>query len=87
MEHYQKSFWDDFEELKTYDLLKEQYDFISQTELNNVIFRTDHASNYLALKGILGRDKKDILNQLESAINNPQGNGLREEWQRGTLEK
>lgn len=81
--HYKKRFGTDFEELKTYDLLKEQYDFISQTELNNVIFRTDHASNYLALKGILGRDKKGMLNQLESAINNQNGNGLREEWQRG----
>jgi len=83
VEHFKNRFGDDFEELKTYDLLKEQYDFISQTELNNVIFRTDHASNYLALKGILGRDKENILQQLKAALNNPQGKGLREEWQRG----
>jgi hypothetical protein len=69
--------------MKTVDLLKEQFDFISQTELNNVIFRTDHASNYLALKGILGRDKEQMLEQLKVVINNPQGGRLREEWQRG----
>jgi len=80
-EYFKNRFGEGFDEMKTMDLLKEQYDFISHTDLNNVIFRTDHASNYLALKGILGRDKKKMMNQLESAINNP--TGLREEWQRG----
>ncbi len=36
------------EELKT---------FIQNLELNNTVFRSDHASNYLVHKGILNRDK------------------------------
>jgi radical SAM superfamily enzyme YgiQ (UPF0313 family) len=81
--HYLDRFGKDFEEMKMMDLLKEQYDFISQIELNNVIFRTDHVSNYLALKGILGRDKEQMLEQLKFALNNPHGGRLRDEWQRG----
>lgn len=83
IDHFKSRFNADFEEMKPMDLLKEQFEFISQTDLNNVIFRSDHASNYLALKGILGRDKESMLHQLESALNNPLGSALREEWQRG----
>ena len=57
--------------------------FIANTELENTIFRSDHASNYLVLKGILSRDKRDFLNNIHDGITNPQIAGLREEWQRG----
>ena len=65
------------------ELLVELYQFIEAAELNEVIFRSDHASNYLALKGILGRDKELLLNQLTEAIERPEGGNLRKEWQRG----
>lgn len=83
VEHFQKRFDGEFQEMNTLELLKEQYEFISHTDLKNVVFRSDHASNYLALKGILGRDKENMLQQLEKVINNPQPGSLREEWQRG----
>ncbi|RLD60370.1 MAG: radical SAM protein [Bacteroidetes bacterium] len=83
VEHFQKRFDGKFEEMNTMELLEEQYNFICQTELHNVVFRSDHASNYLSLKGILGRDKENMKSQLESALNNPSGTPLREEWQRG----
>ena len=54
---------------------------ISKFELENTIFRSDHASNYLPLKGTLGRDKQVMLNQLDDAINGRIA--LRQEWQRG----
>jgi len=82
-DHYKKRFDGEFIEMNTFELLKEQYNFISHTELDNVVFRSDHASNYLALKGILGRDKEKLLSQLKFAIENPGHGKLREEWQRG----
>ena len=36
--------------------------------LNKTIFRSDHASNHLILKGILGRDKARISNEINLAI-------------------
>lgn len=43
----------------------------------------DHASNYLVLKGILGRDKARLLDQVNLAIHHPDAMPLRQEWQRG----
>ncbi|MCD4683113.1 MAG: B12-binding domain-containing radical SAM protein [Bacteroidales bacterium] len=80
---YEERFQGVFEEMNTTELLEEQRLFISETKLENVIFRSDHASNYLSLKGILSRDKEKMLKQLDDAINNPQGARLREEWERG----
>lgn len=54
---------------------------ISCLELDNTVFRSDHASNYLALKGTLGQDKNQILAQLDEAIAGRVA--LRQEWQRG----
>jgi radical SAM superfamily enzyme YgiQ (UPF0313 family) len=82
-EHFRKRFRGDFIPLNTIELLQEQHNFIAHTELNRVIFRSDHASNYLALKGILGRDKHDLLHLLQTAIQNPGIYKLREEWERG----
>ncbi len=66
-----------------HDLFVELHTLISHLELSNTVFRSDHASNYLPLKGTLGQDKHAILAQLETAINNPQRIRLRQEWQRG----
>ncbi|RLD60919.1 MAG: radical SAM protein [Bacteroidetes bacterium] len=82
-EHYKKKFKGDFNEMDPVGLLKEMHLFISQTNLNNTIFRSDHASNYLSLKGILSRDKEKLLQQIEFGINNSNKGILREEWQRG----
>jgi len=65
------------------ELLNELEVFIDHTNLKETIFRSDHASNYLVLKGILSRDKEAFLQQIRSAIRNPAGSGLREEWMRG----
>ncbi len=82
-DHYKKKFKGDFKEMDPIELLKEMHLFISETNLNNSIFRSDHASNYLSLKGILSRDKEKLLQQIEFGINNSNRGILREEWQRG----
>ena len=64
-------------------LFQELHEFIAALELSNTVFRSDHASNYLPLKGTLGQDKEKLLSQLEQAINSPGSVRLRQEWQRG----
>ncbi|MCA6060997.1 MULTISPECIES: radical SAM protein [unclassified Thalassolituus] len=66
-----------------HDLFVELRELISHLELTNTVFRSDHASNYLPLKGTLGADKSAMLAQLDMAINNPERIRLRQEWQRG----
>jgi radical SAM superfamily enzyme YgiQ (UPF0313 family) len=83
VEHYKARFAGEFIEMDTHDLLLEQRRFISELDVDNVVFRSDHASNYLALKGILSRDKERFLNELDTAIHHPDQAVLREEWQRG----
>ncbi len=83
VDHFRKRLNGEFEELNILGLLKEQHTFISNLDLESTIFRSDHASNYLALKGILNRDQQSLLNQLQSAIDAPELANLRHEWQRG----
>lgn len=82
-DHYKTRFKGEFIPMNTPDLLKELELFIKHTALKETIFRSDHASNYLVLKGILGRDKDTFLKKLRAAIENPDGAGLRPEWLRG----
>lgn len=58
----------EFEELNSMELLKESYEIIKGIDLKKTIFRSNHASNYLALEGTLPKDKIMLLNILESAI-------------------
>lgn len=83
VEHFKKRFAGEFEELNILELLVEQKTFIQNLQLDETVFRSDHASNYLVLKGILNRNKKDLLFELEKAIESPEMAGLREEWMRG----
>ena len=83
VEHYKKKFKGEFREMNPIELLKEMHLFISETKLESTIFRSDHASNYLPLKGILSRDKEKLLQKIEFGINNSNRDILREEWQRG----
>lgn len=64
-------------------LFVEMQRLISQLELEKTVFRSDHASNYLSLKGNLGADKQRLLAQLQQAIEQPDSMPLRQEWQRG----
>jgi radical SAM superfamily enzyme YgiQ (UPF0313 family) len=81
--HFKKRIDFEFTPLSTIELIEELGVFISQTNLVSTVFRSDHASNYLVLKGILGRDKELLLKKIYQVIQNPQSTTLREEWQRG----
>lgn len=62
-------------------LLTEMQVLLSELSLDKTIFRSDHASNYLVLKGVLGKDKSALLAQVNSALSG--AIPLRQEWQRG----
>jgi len=83
IDHYKSRFSDDFIEMNKIELISEMGNFINKLELGNTIFRSDHASNYLVLKGVLNRDKIKLLSGISTVINNPDQAGLRPEWMRG----
>lgn len=75
--------FEDFKQLDQAQLFVEVERLLQGLELNNTVFRSDHASNYLVLKGNLGADKQRLLAQVREAIERPQQAHLRKEWQRG----
>lgn len=82
-ERFREGFGADFAQLSQKSLFEEIQLFLEHLELDNTIFRSDHASNYLVLKGTLGRDKQRLLSEVNLAITNPGAVPLREEWMRG----
>jgi radical SAM superfamily enzyme YgiQ (UPF0313 family) len=64
-------------------LLRELERFLAALELERTVFRSDHASNWLALKGTLGADKPRLLEQVRLAIAHPGQAPLRPSWARG----
>jgi hypothetical protein len=73
----------DWEPLSVLGLLQEMEAFISALELKRTVFRSDHASNWLVLKGTLGADKPRLQEQLRAAIASPETAKLRPAWARG----
>lgn len=73
----------DYQPLSQNQLFREIEQLLQALELRDTVFRSDHASNYLVLKGTLGADKARMLAQVRKAIEQPQQAHLRQEWQRG----
>ena len=80
---YRDGFNGEFEPLNQAGLFREMFLLLETLELDNTVFRSDHASNYLVLKGRLGRDKDRLLAQVKAAIERPGSVALRPEWMRG----
>lgn len=64
-------------------LLAEMARFIEHLELERTVFRSDHASNWLVLKGTLNADKERLLAALHAALADPAHAPLRPAWARG----
>ena len=73
----------DWSPLDQQGLFVEMERFLAQLELRRTVFRSDHASNWLVLKGTLNADKARLLEQVRSAIAAPATAGLRPAWARG----
>lgn len=83
VDRYQQGFGGEFEPLDQPGLFREMETLLATLELENTVFRSDHASNYLVLKGVLNRDKPRLLETVRTAIRQPDRMPLRQEWQRG----
>ena len=73
----------EWQPLDQHGLFVEMERFISALELKRTVFRSDHASNWLVLKGTLGAEKQRLLSELDAAIHHPESAGLRPAWARG----
>ena len=83
MERFQAGYDGEFVPLDQPGLFREMRWLLETLELRHTIFRSDHASNYLVLKGTLGQDKAGLLAQVDEALERPEAAGLRPEWARG----
>jgi radical SAM superfamily enzyme YgiQ (UPF0313 family) len=72
-----------WEPLDQPELFVEMESFLSALDLKRTVFRSDHASNWLILKGTLGTDKERLLQQVRQAIADPEAARLRPAWARG----
>jgi|TARA_R110002072_G_scaffold114827_5_gene244995 radical SAM superfamily enzyme YgiQ (UPF0313 family) len=64
-------------------LFQEMALMMEKLELEKTIFRSNHASNYLTLAGVLNKDKPRLLAQVRTALAAPEQADLRPEWARG----
>lgn len=83
LDHFKKRFVGNYIPLSTQELAIEMRTFIANLELKETIFRSDHASNFLILKGILGKDKEVFMSQLDSVITNPDFISYRQNFKSG----
>jgi radical SAM superfamily enzyme YgiQ (UPF0313 family) len=67
-EKFEAGFGHQFDELGTVELCEEMKTLLEATELENTIFRSDHVSNHMVLKGVLGKDKQRLLEQIDTSI-------------------
>lgn len=82
-EDFERNFNGRWRKLDRLELFREMEILLEELQLDSTIFRSDHASNYLVLKGTLGKDRERLLDTVRTAIHQPGVIPLREEWQRG----
>jgi radical SAM superfamily enzyme YgiQ (UPF0313 family) len=73
----------EWEPLNQQELFAEMEQFIQALELKRTVFRSDHASNWLVLKGVLGAEKDRMLQEVRQAMHSPESAKLRPDWARG----
>ena len=67
-QRFEKGFNGDWRALSRMELFLEMKLLMENLNLNKTIFRSDHASNHLILKGVLGRDKTRLIEEIDLAI-------------------
>jgi radical SAM superfamily enzyme YgiQ (UPF0313 family) len=73
----------EFVPMSPMDILRELRLLVEALELSNCVFRTNHASNYLPIRGTLNADKEMILKVLSDTLNNEDTSKLRPSYLRG----
>ena len=77
---FQQGYNGQFIKMNQHERFMEMRQFVNALELKSTIFRSDHASNQLVLKGTLGKDKERLLQEIDLAIEHPDEAQLRPEW-------
>ena len=83
LDHFQNRINGTFKELSKPELFTEMKLFLEHIDLNETIFRSDHASNHLALKGVLNKDKEKFIRLLDEVLSDPNSPFLRPDYYRG----
>ncbi len=73
----------EFKTINPFETLQELYWLIKDLNVTDCIFRTNHASNYLPLRGTLNRDKAALLQTLEDVLQSGDETSLRLGYMRG----
>ena len=71
------------DELSPVELARELRTFVAGLEVDGSIFRSNHASNYLTLRGTLKKDKAAMLAALDQVLADPGSAPFTPEWRRG----
>ena len=69
--------------LNPIELARELRNFVGALDLKGSVFRSNHASNYLALAGTLPKDKERLVAQLDEVLERPENARFVPEWLRG----
>ena len=69
--------------LDSWEVLQEILMMVRNFNLTNCVFRANHASNYLPLKGVLSKEKEKLVSTIENILAEKRPGSLRSEWQRG----
>ncbi len=72
-----------FKLLEPFEILQEMRVLVQGLEVDGCEFRSNHASNYLPIKGTLKRDKEAILKLLDGILESQDQRYLRPEYMRG----
>ncbi|MDD5175577.1 MAG: radical SAM protein [Sterolibacterium sp.] len=78
-----RSAFPEWQQVPLLGLFGEMERFLSRLELRRTVFRSDHVSNRLVLKGSLNSDKQKLLEKIRNAIECPDAAPLRSVWRGG----
>ena len=73
----------EYDEMQPLELAAELREFLAGLELSGSVFRSNHASNYLTLRGNLPTDKAAMLAALDRVLDDPRSAPFKPEWMRG----
>ncbi len=73
----------DFELLTPLEIMTEMKELVANLNVDHCEFRSNHASNYLAIKASLPGDKDRVLSQINGILDHQAAHELRPEWLRG----
>ncbi|MFA6450587.1 MAG: radical SAM protein [bacterium] len=71
-DYFKNAMGPDFEFVEKEGMLRELRLLVENMNTENCVFRTNHASNYLPLKGILSKDRPKLLKIIDDALDNPE---------------